>query len=187
MAESIAAVRLDLPGRSHRRPDCDAQTAVERELVLRLASLLWRRATAIETALFKIQADAGCEPSGAPQCQGILNAGSQATDEAEATADPSNWCGHQIHYLVPRTDETPRAQRVSTPWPEPNCQIARCFSRNGSVERLGRYETALWRQVYQVIFMLDVLGRQNLDTKWLPRQMRRSERFRPPRPIFTKP
>ena len=38
--------------------DYDAQTAVERELVLRLASLLWRlrRATAIESGLFKIQA-----------------------------------------------------------------------------------------------------------------------------------
>ncbi len=39
--------------------DCDAQTAVERELVSRLASLLWRlrRATTMETALFEIQAD----------------------------------------------------------------------------------------------------------------------------------
>src|SRR4249919_1719980 len=38
--------------------DYDAQSAVERELVLRLASLLWRlrRATSIESGLFKIQA-----------------------------------------------------------------------------------------------------------------------------------
>jgi hypothetical protein len=38
--------------------DYDAQSAVERELVLRLASLLWRlrRATTIETGLFEIQA-----------------------------------------------------------------------------------------------------------------------------------
>src|ERR1700746_644168 len=38
--------------------DYDAQSAVERELGLRLASLLWRlrRATAIESGLFKIQA-----------------------------------------------------------------------------------------------------------------------------------
>ena len=38
--------------------DYEAQSAVERELVLRLASLLWRlrRATAIESGLFKIQA-----------------------------------------------------------------------------------------------------------------------------------
>src|SRR5271166_6452215 len=39
--------------------DYDAQSAVERELVLRLASLLWRlrRATTMETGLFGIQAD----------------------------------------------------------------------------------------------------------------------------------
>src|SRR5712671_5226308 len=39
--------------------DYNAQTAVERELVLRLASLLWRlrRATAIETDLLRIQAE----------------------------------------------------------------------------------------------------------------------------------
>jgi hypothetical protein len=39
--------------------DYDARTAIERELVLRLASLLWRirRATAIETDLLQIQAE----------------------------------------------------------------------------------------------------------------------------------
>jgi len=39
--------------------DYDARTAVERELVLRLASLLWRlrRATLIETELLRIQAE----------------------------------------------------------------------------------------------------------------------------------
>src|ERR1700675_3372418 len=39
--------------------DYDAQSAVERELVLRLASLLWRlrRATTMETGLFDMQAE----------------------------------------------------------------------------------------------------------------------------------
>ena len=39
--------------------DYDAQSAVERELVLRLASVLWRlrRATIMETGLFEIQAE----------------------------------------------------------------------------------------------------------------------------------
>ena len=43
--------------------DYCAETAVARELVLRLASLLWRlrRATAIETDLFEIQAEALAE------------------------------------------------------------------------------------------------------------------------------
>ena len=44
--------------------DYDAQTAVERELVLRLASLLWRRATAIETDLLRIQGEIFARPAG---------------------------------------------------------------------------------------------------------------------------
>jgi hypothetical protein len=44
--------------------DFDAQTAVERELVLRLASLLWRlrRATAIDTDLLQIPSDVDKSP-----------------------------------------------------------------------------------------------------------------------------
>ena len=44
--------------------DFDAQTAVERELVLRLASLLWRlrRATAIDTGLLQIPSDIDKSP-----------------------------------------------------------------------------------------------------------------------------
>ena len=51
-AEDYAAFELAVTA------DYDAQSAVERELVLRLASLLWRlrRATTIESGLFEIQA-----------------------------------------------------------------------------------------------------------------------------------
>src|SRR6267378_7216154 len=54
--------------------DYDAQTAVERELVLRLASLLWRlrRATAIETELFRIQAEILRDRRNQAQSQGPL-------------------------------------------------------------------------------------------------------------------
>src|SRR5215210_573393 len=64
--------------------DYDAQTAVERELVLRLASLLWRlrRATAIETRLFEIQAETlrarndprQCRPNSGAIIYGLLSA-----------------------------------------------------------------------------------------------------------------
>jgi hypothetical protein len=45
-----------------------------------------------------------------------------------------------------------------------NAEIGRCFLRlanldNGAFDRLTRYETALWRQVSQVLFTLDVLRR----------------------------
>ena len=47
----------------------DAETAVERELVLRLASLLWRlrRATSVETGLLQIQYEATTAPDPALQ------------------------------------------------------------------------------------------------------------------------
>src|SRR5215471_4426713 len=52
--------------------DYDATTAVERELVLRLASLLWRirRATGIETDLLRIQAEILRERAQATQQEG---------------------------------------------------------------------------------------------------------------------
>jgi hypothetical protein len=51
-AEDYAAFEMTVTA------DYEAQSAVERELLLRLASLLWRlrRATTIESGLFKIQA-----------------------------------------------------------------------------------------------------------------------------------
>src|SRR5213596_789135 len=51
--------------------DYDAQSAVERELVLRLASLLWRlrRATTMETGLFEIQVEQLCNFKRRPRTQ----------------------------------------------------------------------------------------------------------------------
>ena len=54
--------------------DYDAQSAVERELVLRLASLLWRirRATTMETGLFEIQAKHVLEYRRIPVRSGLI-------------------------------------------------------------------------------------------------------------------
>ena len=69
-AEDYAAFEMTVTA------DYEAQSAVERELVLRLASLLWRlrRATTIESGLFKIQAKhllqfspTPADPSNAPK------------------------------------------------------------------------------------------------------------------------
>jgi hypothetical protein len=58
-AKSILGAEAPATLRDQLSSDYDAQSAVERELVLRLASLLWRlcRATTMETGLFEIQAD----------------------------------------------------------------------------------------------------------------------------------
>jgi hypothetical protein len=65
--------------------DYDAETAVERELVLRLASVLWRlrRATGVETSLFESAAGPALEP----KYSGLtLVAGSDASKDNHITA-----------------------------------------------------------------------------------------------------
>ena len=71
--------------------DYDARTAVERELVLRLVSLLWRirRATGIETDLLRIQAE-------------ILRERVQATQQhAEPEPPPSNPIYRAFRAVIP--------------------------------------------------------------------------------------
>jgi hypothetical protein len=134
----------------------DAETAVERELVLRLASLLWRlrRATAIDTGLLE-------SPSEGDSAPDLVS----ATPANERAADGIAQIGSTANYTSLEGSDD-RGQNDTL-----NSEIARRFlqlDRKG-FERLGRYETALWRQVYQVIFVLNVLRRQNLDRSWLPR------------------
>jgi hypothetical protein len=135
--------------------DYDAQTAVERELVLRLASLLWRlrRSTAIETDLFRIQAEIlrdrpECWSNDQPERpQAIPFRVIPLCDEA---ADGWNDSG-----LEPTDHQATTASR----------DLAYCFQRlakfdNGLLERLGRYETALWRQMVQTYFLLQSARRR---------------------------
>ena len=107
----------------------DAETAVERELVLRLASLLWRlrRATSVETGLLQIQ----CEASTAPD-----------------TALPGEMC-EVIEIFQSGRDSNGRELA--------RCFLRLADLDNGIFERLGRYEAALWRQVRQTIFTLQDL------------------------------
>src|SRR5262249_14553118 len=135
--------------------DYDAQSAVERELVLRLASLLWRlrRATTMETGLFEIQAD-------------DLHAFGQARQVHPASV---------VHALFERSahfdDDTVShgvanevKARPRSAWeafepaaqPGPNAEFARCFLSlanlpNHALDRLSRYEATLWRQVRQIL------------------------------------
>jgi hypothetical protein len=142
--------------------DYDAQSAVERELVLRLASLLWRlrRATTMETGLFEIQADhlrefkQACRVSPAyrdvvyapfGRAGSISNPVSHATNSREA---------------VPSSELNPVGRGV-----DPTVEFARCFLRlanlpNFALDRLSRYEATLWRQARQTLFALDALDRR---------------------------
>ena len=149
-AEDYAAFEMAITA------DYDAQTAVERELVLRLASLLWRlrRATTIESGLFKIQAKQllpfrqrrqayqgrqkiidsmyrdviGTEEDMRQQGNdptGDLDAGSRLTGD---TADQSNAVTHSFLRLT----------NLPT-YP---------------LDRLSRYEATLWRQACQILLTL---------------------------------
>jgi hypothetical protein len=151
--------------------DFDVQTAVERELVLRLASLLWRlrRATAIDTGLLQIPGD--IDESSDPE--NAIRANETSRTDVVQFRNFAN----ELHDQEEESASQPELAVCSV--------ISKRFMRldPGAVERLGRYETALWRQVYQVIFVLDHLRRQNLDLKWLPRP---SSRFRRLRSMFPK-
>jgi hypothetical protein len=152
----------------------DAETAVERELVLRLASLLWRlrRATAIDTGLLETPTEL------------------DTAKDLESTLAPNERAAAgvaQIGSLENPTsleDSDDIAQNDTL-----NSAITRRFLQLDckAFERLGRYETALWRQVYQVIFVLNVLRRQNLDRSWLPRSASSTRfRFRPSGSLLPK-
>ena len=130
--------------------DYDAQSAVERELVLRLASLLWRlrRATTVETGLFEMQADQLREFKLARRIdshsQKIVYAMFARADAVDSDRAPPG--------IATGTETVPG------PGPEPvdpTADLARCFLRlanlpSCALDRLSRYEAILWRQVGQL-------------------------------------
>jgi hypothetical protein len=129
--------------------DYDAQSAVERELVLRLASLLWRlrRAAAIETGLFEIQAVQLDQLGEGDR----LSEGDRLLEAILAVHSPvDGHCGRALEFVA-ATNTT--------------SALARCFLRlanlpNFALDRLSRYEASLWRQVAQTLFALDDLDRR---------------------------
>jgi hypothetical protein len=142
--------------------DYDAQSTVERELVLRLASLLWRlrRATTMETGLLEMQADHLREFRQArqvhPDSRKIVHAMFARADPIDADSDRAS------HGITTATETV----RSSEPEPvEPATDLARCFLRLANLpsfvlDRLSRYEAILWRQVGQILFALDALDRR---------------------------
>jgi hypothetical protein len=150
--------------------DYCAETAVARELVLRLASLLWRlrRATAIETDLLEIQAEALQERPFAIPPDGRLGPydvvfrtleGAVRTD-AFKRAGNGAWpdCGERIEEQHQPDGPDHSAGDLNNT----TRQLTYCFLRlanldSGVFERLNRYEAALWRQTVQTLFALNPL------------------------------
>jgi hypothetical protein len=144
--------------------DYDAQSAVERELVLRLASLLWRlrRATIMETGLFEIQAD---HLIGFRQVRQVSSTSREVVHALFGRADPASF-DPRSHGITDGTEAAtnPGSKSVESA-AEPNADLARCFLRlanlpNFALDRLSRYEATLWRQFRQTLFALDALDRR---------------------------
>jgi hypothetical protein len=127
--------------------DYDAETAIERELVLRLASVLWRlrRATGIETSLFQSAAGAALEP----RYSGLtLVARSDTSKDNYITASKSS---------ATAIGSEPDLDRIKN--------IGDAFLRLAALptfplDRLSRYEYMLWRQARQLVCTLESLRRR---------------------------
>jgi hypothetical protein len=124
--------------------DYDAETAVERELVLRLASLLWRlrRIIAIETDLFRVQAE-------------ILR---ERRNEMLTTDGTHPNQASEVLTLA-------ESDRLGSNGPASPRELTYCFLRlgnldSGAFERLGRYNAALWKQTAHTLLLLGSIRRR---------------------------
>jgi hypothetical protein len=128
--------------------DYDDETAVERELVLRLASVLWRlrRATGIETALFESMSE------DSPQHEYRLS--------RENLGGSEDIASNRLFFGALQS-AAERNQRESYS----KTEIADCFLRladlqSNALDRLSRYEHTLWRQARQIVYTLEWLRRR---------------------------
>jgi len=134
--------------------DYDAETAVERELVLRLASVLWRlrRATGIESALFEAVADRSNEPD------------QEQEPKPAAILEIASLSEQSRLVLVQGPEQPGPASSAPDPPTDRKSGIAAAFLRLADLptfplDRLSRYEHLLWRQARQISFTLERLRR----------------------------
>jgi hypothetical protein len=133
--------------------DFDAQSAVERELVLRLASLLWRlrRVTAIEAGLFQ------------QQVQQLLQERQVRGSRRSIFRNVSREVDHEADHCNLSESETRSDEQLDG--------LTRAFVRltklaSYPLDRLNRYEASLWRQACQVLFTLRYLERRKPWEVW---------------------
>jgi hypothetical protein len=157
--------------------DYDAHTAVERELVLRLASLLWRirRATGIETDLLRIQAEIirgredGCEHAAAdcrsaphPASCSVGRLGCRVLRPVISAPGQDEGADQDLPQSKRQTRDD--HERLAMSVSDHSRQLTYCFLRlanldNTIFDRLARYESRLWRQIVQTMFALEPLRR----------------------------
>jgi hypothetical protein len=141
--------------------DYDAQSAVECELVLRLASVLWRlrRATTMETGLFEIQAEHLREYRQRRQLRTGL------PDAIQAAFERTDSANRDPHLSQSSVHEVETSGSSELKFDGAAAEFARCFLRlaylpNFALDRLSRYESMLWRQAGQILFALEASDRR---------------------------
>src|SRR5262245_5238706 len=171
------------------KSDYSPQTAIEGQLVSRLASLLWRlrRAVIVESGLLNIQAEkigdrsARSRPSREQDLDRLsifrkflrpLDLDTRSGQEQDANGDI-------------RIDSN---GSVGAETNQTNTNIARSFLRltsldNQVFERLGRYETNLWRQIAQILLLLSAIEFRAKDhlpdeRPYFGKARRKNERYR---------
>jgi hypothetical protein len=151
--------------------DYDAQSAVERELVLRLASVLWRlrRATTMETGLFEIHAQQLHDHR--QNCQLLSNSNEvihSTFRRAESTTGDAVSLG--VSNIETLSDSGMKTDATAV-------EFARCFLRlanlpNFALDRLNRYEATLWRQAARILHALEILDRRKPQERRHPAWLR---------------
>jgi hypothetical protein len=141
----------------------DPRSVIELALVHRLASLLWRlrRASAIETALFEMQAEfLFARQQDAPR--GLSQAGTLGTPtrvNGDSKGPGSN--GRDDPPACAQESLSTSIRAPLGPWSKSRA-IARCFLRLSHLDptlldRVGSYEARLWRQAAQTIGTLEAM------------------------------
>jgi hypothetical protein len=140
--------------------DYDAQSTVERELVLRLASILWRlrRATTMETGLFEIQAS---HLRDVRQNHASLRGFREVVHARFPRSGPMNGdaASPETRYIMETIPDS--GTKAGTPAVEfAHCLLRLADLPNFALDRLSRYETNLWRQASRILYALDALDRR---------------------------
>jgi len=141
------------------KADYQPVSTVEHELVSRLTSLFWRlrRSTLIETNLFELQGRGAIQHKFGPQSEPD-NAG-QGIEmlyrllRSPQTSQPST--SDAVKRTLADRDTVNTPEDVANR-PNPAMVFLRlCHLNSFPIERINRYETALWRQAVQTLFLLD--------------------------------
>jgi hypothetical protein len=141
------------------KSDYSAQTAIEGQLVSRLASLLWRlrRAVIVESGLLNMQAETTRSPCSRPTSETDVDRLSIFRKFLHSS-DLENPMSKQQE----EKDDDIGVDSIGAETNRTNANIARSFLRltnldNQVFERLGRYETTLWRQTAQILLLLSAI------------------------------